>query len=129
MVKTAALAIFGVMVATGGQLLLRSGMERVGYIGADRIKKPIALALQVATEPRVIVGLFLFVLSAAMWLVVLSRVPLSIAYPFAGLTYVFVVTFSRFILKEHVPALRWFGLLMIVAGIILVGRTAPPGLE
>lgn len=129
MIKTATLAIIGVMIATGGQLLLRAGMERVGYIGANRVARPVTLALQVASEPRVVVGLVLFGISAAMWLIVLSRIPLSLAYPFAGLTYVFVTVFSKFILKEEVPGIRWLGLVLIVGGIILVGRSAPPGLE
>lgn len=129
MLKTAVLAIIGVMVATGGQLLLRAGMERVGYIGANRVAKPLTLAVQIASEPRVLIGLVLFAISAVMWLVVLSRIPLSLAYPFAGLTYVFVVVFSKFALKEDVPGIRWLGLVLIVSGIILVGRSAPPGLE
>jgi drug/metabolite transporter (DMT)-like permease len=129
MVKTATLAIVGVMIATGGQLLLRAGMERVGYIGATRIGKPLTLIMQVATEPRVIFGLVLFGVSAAMWLIVLSRVPLSLAYPFAGLTYVFVTFFSRWVLHESVPPLRWFALLLIVVGVVLVGATAPPGVD
>lgn len=129
MIKTATLAIIGVMIATGGQLLLRAGMERVGYVGANRVARPLTLALQVASEPRVVIGLVLFGISAAMWLIVLSRVPLSLAYPFAGLTYVFVTVFSKFILKEEVPGIRWLGLALIVGGILLVGRSAPPGLE
>lgn len=129
MIKTATLAIVGVMIATGAQLLLRAGMERVGYIGANRLGKPIALAVQVATEPRVVLGLLLFGFSAAMWLVVLSRIPLSLAYPFAGLTYLFVTIFSRWVLHEQVPPLRWFALSLIVAGIVLVGVTAPAGVE
>ncbi len=129
MIKTATLAIIGVMIATGGQLLLRAGMERVGYIGANRVARPLTLALQVASEPRVVIGLVLFGISAAMWLIVLSRIPLSLAYPFAGLTYVFVTVFSKFVLNEEVPGIRWLGLALIVGGIVLVGRSAPPGLE
>ena len=129
MIKTASLAILGVMIATGGQLLLRAGMERVGYIGAQRIGKPLTLGLQIAAEPRVVIGLVFFAVSASMWLIVLSRIPLSLAYPFAGLTYVFVTAFSKWVLHEHVPPLRWFALSLIVAGVVLVGVTAPPGVE
>ncbi|MBW3589240.1 MAG: EamA family transporter [Actinobacteria bacterium] len=129
MLRTASLAILGVMVATGGQLLLRAGMERVGYIGARQVAKPMKLAIQVASEPRVLIGLVLFVISAGVWLIVLSRIPLSLAYPFAGLTYVFVTVFSKFVLNEEVPGIRWLGLALIVGGIFLVGRSAPPGLE
>jgi undecaprenyl phosphate-alpha-L-ara4N flippase subunit ArnE len=59
-------------------------------------------------------------------LLVLSRVPLSFAYPFAGLTYLLISLFGKFVLREEVPFLRWLGIALIILGIVLVGKTAPP---
>jgi drug/metabolite transporter (DMT)-like permease len=73
--------------------------------------------------PAIYTGLFLFGLSALVWLVVLSRASLSFAYPFAALTYVLILLFDLFILDETVPPLRWAGVAFIVAGIFLVSRT------
>lgn len=126
MLKTSALALLSVVIATGGQLFLKAGMDRVGYIGGGRLSNPISLALTVAKTPQVIVGLALFGLSAATWLLVLSRVPLSFAYPFAGLTYVLTALFARFVLHEKVPGLRWLGIALIITGIVTVGITSPP---
>ena len=125
MIKTASLAILSVFIATAGQLLLRAGMERVGYVGFDRIARPLTLIMQVAKEPRVVFGLGVFALSAVMWLVVLSRAPLSVAYPFAGLTYILTTLFARYFLNEKVTAARWLGVGLILVGIILVGRSSP----
>lgn len=125
MLKTILLAMLSVMVATAGQLLLRAGMVRVGRIGYAQLSRPARLALQIAAEPRVLLGLGIFAVSAAVWLIVLSRAPLSLAYPFAGLTYVLTALFSRYVLHESIPGLRWMGILFIIAGIVLVGRTAP----
>ena len=127
--KTSALAIFSVFLATLGQLLLKNGMEKVGYVGTQRLTRPGSLLLDVAKTPLVWTGLGLFVISAAVWLIVLSRAPLSFAYPFAGLTYLFITLFSRFALHERVSLWRWIGILLVVSGILLVARTAPPGLE
>lgn len=127
--KTSLLALASVFMATTGQFLLKSGMEKVGYVGTDRLSKPVTLALQVIRTPQVLIGLGLFVLSALAWLIVLSRAPLSFAYPFAGLTYVLITLVSRFVLHESVPGLRWVGILLIIAGVLVVARTAPPGLE
>jgi multidrug transporter EmrE-like cation transporter len=127
--KTAGLALFSVAFATLGQILLKSGMTRVGYVGASEIARPTDLILRIAKTPQVWLGMTLFVVSAAVWLVVLSRAPLSFAYPFAGLTYVLITAFSRFVLNERVPGFRWIGIALIISGIILVARTAPPGLE
>ena len=127
--KTAGLALFSVALATVGQLTLKAGMSRVGYVGANELSKPTDLAIKVAKTPQVWLGMGLFIFSAAIWLIVLSRAPLSFAYPFAGLTDVLITAFSRFVLNENVSAARWAGILLIIAGIILVARTAPPGLE
>lgn len=125
-IKTTILALFSVVLATAGQLTLKTGMTRVGYIGTERMGKPIKLLLQVATTWQVLLGLTLFVVSAGFWILVLSRVPLSFAYPFAGLTYLLIALFGKFVLGEHVPGLRWFGIALIIAGILVVGKTAPP---
>jgi drug/metabolite transporter (DMT)-like permease len=68
-------------------------------------------------------GLLLFGISAAVWIVVLSRVSLSFAYPFAALTYIIIVLFDRVILKVPVPGLRWAGVMLIATGIVLISRT------
>ena len=81
--------------------------------------------LQTASPPDdwVWVGLVLFGLSAVVWLVVLSRASLSFAYPFASLTYVMILLFDRFVLDESVRGMRWAGVALIIAGIVLVSRT------
>jgi drug/metabolite transporter (DMT)-like permease len=126
MLKSAALALVSVMLATAGQFLLKAGMDKVGYVGADQVRKPVDLVLTVVRTPQIILGMAVFGLASAFWLVVLSRLPLSTAYPFAGLTYILVTAIAKVGLKEHVPGLRWVGILLIVGGIILVGRSAPP---
>jgi uncharacterized membrane protein len=67
-------------------------------------------------------GLFLYIISAAIWLVVLSAVDLSFAYPFLGFTYVLVLVFSKFILKEDVSLIRWIGTIIITIGVIVISR-------
>jgi drug/metabolite transporter (DMT)-like permease len=124
MFKTAGGAVVSVCLATIGQFLLKAGMDRVGPVGVDRLRKPVELFATVARTPQVVVGLGIFVVSAVFWLIVLSRLPLSTAYPFAGLTYLLTALIARFALKETVPGLRWLGILLIVGGIVLVGRSS-----
>lgn len=124
-IKTALLALCSVSLATGGQLLLKAGMSRVGFIGSDRLANPVGLLFQMLKTWQVPVGLVVFFVSAGFWLLVLSRVPLSFAYPFVGLTYILITLFGKFVLHESVPGLRWAGLALIIAGILIVGRTSP----
>lgn len=125
LIKTSVLALLSVALATVGQLTLKRGMDHVGYLGADRLSQPLRILVQLLRTPQVWLGFTLFVMSAAVWIVVVSRAPLSFAYPFAGLTYVIITLFSRYILDERVPGLRWTGVGLIVVGIILVALTAP----
>lgn len=118
-----ALIIGSVALAAVGQLTLKYGMTRIGPIGTDEVRSPVATALRVAREPAVWGGLAMFGVSAIAWMVVLSRVPLSFAYPFAAITYVMILLFDHFVLREPVTALRWGGVAFIVAGLFLISRT------
>lgn len=124
-IQTVVLTLFSVFLSTAGQLLLKSGMARVGYIGGERLGKPLALVLEMMGTWQIVLGLGLFFISAGFWLLVLSRIPLNLAYPFAGLTYLLIALFGKFVLKEQVPGIRWLGVAMIIAGILVVGKSAP----
>jgi multidrug transporter EmrE-like cation transporter len=117
----AVLLVTSVSLAVAGQITLKSAMEKVGRIGTAEVSAPIATIKKVAAEPLLWVGLFLFGVSAVFWLVVLSHVPLSVAYPVVGLSYVLIVGLSRLVLHESVPTMRWLGVLVVAIGIGIVG--------
>jgi drug/metabolite transporter (DMT)-like permease len=119
-----AMILLSVGLAAVAQLSLKHGMNQVNDVLApERFSLNGASLRVVAAEPYVWAGLFLFGLSALVWLVVLSRASLSFAYPFAALTYVLILLFDRFALDEEVPPLRWAGVAFIAVGIFLVSRT------
>jgi multidrug transporter EmrE-like cation transporter len=117
--------IVSVLLAATAQLTLKYGVDRVTKGGHSGIvlSEPATSLVRVAREPFVWAGLILFGISAAVWIVVLSRVSLSFAYPFAAMTYIIIVLFDRLILRVPVPGLRWAGVLLIATGIVLVSRT------
>lgn len=117
----AILLITSVSLAVAGQLTLKTAMEKVGRIGSVEVSNPGATVKKVASEPLLWVGLALFGISAVFWLVVLSHVPLSVAYPVVGLSYILIVGFSRFVLHESVPMMRWLGVLIVALGIGVIG--------
>jgi drug/metabolite transporter (DMT)-like permease len=119
-----AMILLSVGLAAVAQLLLKTGMNHVNddltpaRFGLDGASMRVLVA-----QPYVWAGLFLFGLSALVWLVVLSRASLSFAYPFAALTYVLILLFDAFVLDEAVPPLRWGGVAFIAVGIFLISRT------
>lgn len=115
------LLVTSVGFATAGQLTLKSAMDSVGRIGTAQVTEASQTLTRAVKEPKLWLGLVLFGVSALFWLVVLSRVDLSIAYPMVGVSYVIVVTLARFMLHESVPSLRWAGVVFIAVGIALVG--------
>lgn len=112
-----ALIVASVILAAAGQVLMKLGMSAVG---GGSFAATIAAGF---TEPVVLFGLACYAASTVSWLVVLSRVPLSVAYPFGALSYVAVVLVAL-ATGEHVSALRWLGVALIVGGIWLVSGRA-----
>jgi drug/metabolite transporter (DMT)-like permease len=115
------LLLISVSFAVAGQLTLKAAMDRVGVIGGAQVSAAGETIGRIAKEPRLWIGLSLFGISAVFWLVVLSRVPISVAYPSVGLSYIVVVAFERFVSHEHIPSLRWVGVFVVAAGIALIG--------
>jgi drug/metabolite transporter (DMT)-like permease len=113
--------VVSVVFAVAGQFTLKSAMNEVGRIGAAEIAATGDTIIRTLKEPRLWLGLSLFGVSALFWLVVLSRVDLSVAYPFVGLSYIVVVLISRLFLNEQVTALRWLGVVVVAVGIAIVG--------
>ena len=116
------LILLSVGFGVTGQMTLKMGMTQVGRIGAEALAQPLQMALKVATNPLVIVGLSLYVLGAVTWLTVLSRVQLSFAYPILALSYAIVPVLAWLLLGESVPSVRWLGIATILLGIVLVSR-------
>lgn len=119
-----ALLLVSVVFATAGQLTLKAAMESIGRIGTAQVSDATQTLARAVKEPLLWIGLVLFGISALFWLVVLSRVDLSLAYPFVGVSYVVVVALARFLFNEQVPTLRWIGVSVIALGIALIGLSS-----
>lgn len=115
-------AIFvSIFLAVVGQLLLKVGMLRVGKFSFS-ISSLVQQYAKILLNPFVIAGLFVFVISALVWLYVLSRMELSFAYPFVALNYVLILFGSYFFLKETVTPLKIVGVVVIIIGVYLVAK-------
>ena len=117
------LILLSMLLGVGGQLTLKIGMMQVGRIDAAALTAPIQIAARVLATPMVLAGLGLYVVGAAVWLTVLSRMPLSLAYPVLAVTYVVTPIVSWLVLGESIPSARWVGLATICLGVLIVSRT------
>jgi drug/metabolite transporter (DMT)-like permease len=117
-----ALVLFAVGTAAVGQVMLKHGMQ---IASARATRSGGSLAISAATSPWVLLGLLVFAISAVAWLAALSRVPLSIAYPFNALGYLGILTASVLVLHERANALTWIGSFLVVSGLIIVVLSRP----
>lgn len=56
-----------------------------------------------------------------LWLLVLQRIPVSVAYPMLSLNFIFITLAARFIWHERVSLRHWLGVVLIIAGISILG--------
>ncbi len=103
-----------------GQLLMKKGMTIVGKMEPDKI---ISGLIKSCLNPWVLGGMFLFMLSTAIWLIIISRKDLGFAYALMASAYIFIMFFSWLFFHENVSLLRWIGVLVITFGVILVSRS------
>lgn len=121
------LLVISIGLAVAGQLVMKAGMNSVVDKGGDLemsdFSHPVSLVVRIAKDgPLAIVGIVLYAISALFWLIVLSRVNLSVAYPMVAVGYVFVVFWSWLVFKEDVRWFSWVGLALIVAGVIITSQ-------
>lgn len=109
-----------ILFSTTGELFFKIGMNRIGAFefSRDAIRQVLP---RVVLNPFVLLGFVGFGLGAMFWLAVLSRVPLSIAYPILALSYFVVVIEAWLFLHERVTWKRMLGVTVIVIGVVMVG--------
>jgi len=101
-----------------GQLIFKWRMQQVGELPPSALAKTKAL-LWLLLDPAIFSGLFAAFAASLCWMVVLTRLPLSEAYPLTALTFVLVVMCSWLAFNEQVGPWQWVGLSLIVGGLIV----------
>ena len=105
------LILVGVLLNAAAQLLLKAGTNAM------------PLGLRLAIEPHILAGLACYVVSVVVWIVALSRVPVSIAYPMLSIGYVVNAIAAWYLLGEAVAPMRLAGIGIIVLGVFIVARS------
>ncbi len=104
-----------------GQLLLKRGMTSFGATSVSAIWGQL---LRVLLVPQVLLGFASFAIGAIIWLVVVSRAEISYAYPVAsGISYAILLFVAAAWLGEGVTWVRVVGVLLILAGLIVMTRS------
>ncbi|GAB3671213.1 EamA family transporter [Salinisphaera aquimarina] len=111
MTLSGVLLALSVVLASVAQILLKHGMNRAALADAGHIW------LRPLRQPLVLAGMASQVLLTCLWLVVLSHIDVSLAFPVLSLSYVLVTAYSAAFMGDSVGKRRWCGVLLIVAGV------------
>jgi multidrug transporter EmrE-like cation transporter len=78
--------------------------------------------MKLAFEPHIMGGIACYVVSVVVWILGLSRVEVSIAYPMLSVGYVLNAVAAWYLFGESMTAQKLIGIAFIVAGVFLVAR-------
>jgi len=118
--QVALIALASIGLSALAQLLMKVGMAGLNAAGLSGT----ALLVGAATNVPVIAGFAAYGVGAVLWLLVLSRTELSLAYPLVSTGFVLVAAMSWLFLGEHLSLARIGAIGLIVAGVALMGLTA-----
>ena len=112
----------GICLNALAQLLLKAGTNAVGaiHLTADNW---LPTGLKLATQLPIIGGLTCYVISVVVWIVGLSRVDVTIAYPLLSLGYIINAAGAWYFLGEAVSAQRLLAIAIIIVGVALLTRS------
>jgi multidrug transporter EmrE-like cation transporter len=118
--KTIANAVFLLSVFTtiAGQLLLKkaTASQRLSFDTSNLLPSLMALA----TNPFLLAWILFAGISAALWIYVLSRFELSLAFPISTtLSYILILVLSWWLFGEQMSVMRWIGIGLMCAGIFM----------
>ncbi|MEI7613466.1 MAG: EamA family transporter [Betaproteobacteria bacterium] len=116
------LVLFGVLLNAAAQLLLKAGVRQIGHFDFSLANAwPVGTSL--ATNIPIIGGLSCYVISVVVWILALSRVEVSIAYPMLSIGYIVNAGLAWYIFDEAVGPQRLLGIGVIIIGVIIVARS------
>ncbi|MEI6188025.1 MAG: EamA family transporter [Alphaproteobacteria bacterium] len=117
------LIFLGVVLNTVAQIFLKMGATSIGYFDFSLNNiRPVLFKL--LTTPTIIGGISIYVLSVVIWIMALSRVEVSYAYPLTSMGYILTALAGHFLLQESMTPSRIFGIFMIMIGVYFVARSS-----
>ncbi|MDU0356362.1 EamA family transporter [Paraglaciecola aquimarina] len=114
-----ALILVSISLSVIAQILLKHGMSNP-IVQASFKLDLFNTVFTTLTNISVLAGLIAYVSSAGIWLVVLSKIDVSKAYPFVGLGFIGTMLFAHWFLNEPLTTVKVVGTVLIVAGVLLI---------
>ena len=102
--------LFTTLLTSGAQILLKLGINTSGFS-----------FMNLATNYYLIFGFFLYGVAGILTISAFRKGEVTVLYPIFATSYVWVAILSNYLLKEELNLFRWFGIILIVFGVSLLG--------
>jgi multidrug transporter EmrE-like cation transporter len=112
----------GVFLNAVAQLLLKAGTNAVGHFHFTT-ENIVPVGWQMATQPYILGGMVCYAVSLVVWIMALSRVEVSVAYPMLSVGYVLNAVAAWYFFGEAVSVTRLIGIGVIIIGVYIVARS------
>jgi uncharacterized membrane protein len=104
------LLVVNILLLVGGQMMWKSALQNMNGLSIPNV----------LTSPGVYIGGLLYVIATGVWFVILNSGKFSIVYPLQSLAYVIGIVIAWGVFGETIPATRWIGAAVIIAGVYLI---------
>ena len=102
--------LFTTLLTSSAQILLKLGVNKSGFS-----------FINLAANYYLIFGFFLYGVAGILTISAFRKGEVSVLYPIFATSYVWVAFLSNYLLKEELSLFRWFGIILIVFGVSLLG--------
>lgn len=117
-----ALVLTGVFLNAVAQLLLKAGTNAIGHF-EFHWDNALPVGLKLAANPAILGGMTCYAVSLVVWIMALSRVPVSIAYPMLSIGYLLNALAAWAWFGEALGAQKLLGIGFIILGVWLIARS------
>ncbi|MFX0197125.1 MAG: EamA family transporter [Candidatus Hodarchaeota archaeon] len=76
--------------------------------------------ISIFTNGLILLSILAFAIAAIAWIISLTKIDLSLAYPTTSLSYVIIAIASYYLFGEVIPLQRWIGIMIIIFGVIIM---------
>lgn len=116
------LILLSVFLNALAQITMKKGMMSIGEINHN-FKDFFILIPSMITNIYIWLTFFCYIFSIFLWMIVLSKVEVSYAYPFLSVGYIILLFAGHFIFNENITITRIAGVIVISIGVILISKS------
>lgn len=116
------LILSGVLLNATAQLFLKAGTNALGTLAIEPGSLIFSI-FKIVFQPSIFSGLVCYVFSVAIWIVALSKVPVSVAYPMLSIGYVVNAFAAWYLFGEIISTQKIIGISIIIVGVYFVSKS------